>query len=182
MKSSIEFFLKYQLQPSKYHSKGWEWYVLDREGTNQDILNLLFTESAAFSKSLIGHEGRCIRQPQGGCFDLVVQSPRGKETFVEIKFDAGWNEKQREKQIALLRSNGNRKAVLIILSQAACRITKDKVTSLSKGLFSMVSYRKLYKALDAAKAAAKQRDISEIAAAYKAALQEQEIRANKAYM
>jgi hypothetical protein len=78
--SAIEFFLTRCLQESPHHPAGWEWYVLDREGLHQDILQVLFNESSQFGRTLVGLSGPniCIRQPPNcGGFDLVVRPKEG---------------------------------------------------------------------------------------------------------
>lgn len=175
MANAIEFFLTRRLQGPDDHPKGWEWWVLDREGLQQDILQILLNKSSIFAQKLLGHDGKCTRQPERSGFDLLVRSPSGQETFIEIKVDADWNPSQQEKQMRLLPKTGGAKAALILFSQGA-GLSKAEVQARGRGLFSKISYAELYQALDELDRTASAPELREFAAAYKTALVKQEER------
>jgi tRNA isopentenyl-2-thiomethyl-A-37 hydroxylase MiaE len=175
MPSAIEFFLTHCIQRPEAHPKGWEWWVLDREGIHQDILHILFSESPSFAQTLLGHDGTCTRQPSGGAFDLVVQSASGIPTYLEIKVDHAWSSNQCANQIALLKKE-NAKGLLILFSQRSVEYTRTQVQSSSGGLISKVSYADMYRALDDLICGPAVIELRDFAAAYKVALQDQERR------
>jgi hypothetical protein len=181
--SAIEFFLTKRLQEAKHHQRGWEWYVLDREGLNQDILQILLTCSPAFGRTLLDVSGKCdscIRQPPNcGDFDLAFYSDLGEAVYVEIKIDQEWGSRQQTKEIGFLQQKKGARGVLLLLSRQAAKYTKATVASIGGGLMPKISYTELYRALDAVGATNGNSALGELAAAYQLGLREQEVRTCK---
>jgi hypothetical protein len=175
MVTGIEFFLTQCVQDKSKHAKGWEWYVIDSERLQQDILHVLLNNSQEFSKSLFGAPCECSRQPNGGTFDLLIKLQNGPEIYVEIKSDQKWT--QKDKQIAFMRQRPNAKCALFLFSHQAVLIEDSELQDIEGGQFFKVSYNQLYKALDAIKAEIKPSPgFTEFASGYRLALQEQEKR------
>lgn len=175
--SATEFFLTQRLP----RDHKWEWYVLDREGLHQDILQILFNTSPIFTHTFLGLNGtgvRCVRQH--ACFDLRVQSDADELVYIEIKVDQPWRSAQQVAQIAFLEGlKSNVSGVLVLLSNCAIGLRRSEVEALGKGLFSKKSYTELYSALDAVTSTDERRALCDLAAAYKVALREQEMRTLK---
>jgi hypothetical protein len=175
MVNALKYFLTHKLLPSDTAHQTWEWWILDREGLHQDILQILLNDSSEFCKKFLGYAGICIRQPQRTAFDLSVKSDSGRETFIEIKTDNKWSTEQESKQTAILCERSSARAILLLLSQSA-GLTRAEVAMRGKGLFTKMSYAELYAALDIVPTTSDSAELIDLATAYKCALQEQELR------
>lgn len=173
MPGAMDFFLTYQLQRPEHHPNGWEWWVLDREGIHQDLLQLLLQESPEFAEAIVGHSGQCIRQPAGGIFDLRVASSAGQEAYLEIKTDQKWSQSQRDRQVAFIRTRDSARAFAILLSQRAVDHPTSSIELQTSGVFTKISYSALCSALERINS---RPELRELASAYISALRKQEKR------
>ncbi len=173
--TGIEFFLTSQVQDKSKHEKQWEWWVLDSERLQQDIIHVILNVSPEFSRSLIGISGECKRQPGGGTFDLVVESLGGDEVFIELKTDQPWSDTQKAKQAAMVASVPGARCAVILFSQQAVAIKAATVQQNGPQFFK-VSYLSVYRALDAIIRSQTSLGFSEFIDGYRAALLEQERR------
>jgi hypothetical protein len=86
----------------------------------------------------------------------------------------GWSDDQRSRQLDYLRQFPNARGALILLSQQAAFLTRDEIARKAQGVpFAKISYKELYRALDAIKG---DQALCELREAYKLALREQEQR------
>src|SRR6266404_9223278 len=168
MANGISFFLTHRVRDPEDDHRGWEWYVLDSERIQQDILQILFNSSVDFREILARHDGKCLKNSQ--LFDLCVKSASGAHTCFEIKVEHGWSEDQRARQLEYLRQTPGARGALILFSQQAAFLTRDEIARKAGGVpFTKISYTELYEALDAIKG---EQGLCELAAAYKLALRE----------
>lgn len=176
MTSGIEFFLSQCVQDQSKHPKGWDWYVLDSERLQQDILHVLFNNSEEFCRSLFGERGECFRAPNAGLFDLLVHLKTGAEIYVEIKSDHDWSD-QKLRQLKFLLTRPAAKCAIVLFSQRAATITRTDVEAQDPDKFFKISYRQLHIALDAMKNANKAiPGLLDFSTAYGVALKMQEQR------
>jgi hypothetical protein len=172
MASGIEFFLTQRVQSAEKHNQGWEWWILDNERLNQDIIHMLINLSDKFCEILFGFAGECRRQPQKGLFDLVITSKSGQEVFVEIKLDQPWKPQQQHKQLQFLSQRPNAMCALLLLSQTASNIKEADVERIGHQFFK-ISYAKIYKALDALIQSTDSDELIEFMQGYRVALEAQ---------
>lgn len=151
------------------------WWTLDAESLHNDIIQILLSESQEFAAALLPAGGRCYRPSRD--FDLAIDMTTNETAYIEIKVWSAWSTAQRDRQVALLHQGLSSKGFVVLLAKSSAQ-SRQQVADMTGGLFTKISYSDLYRALGAARGDSA---LCDVAAAYKAGLQQQENRLRKQY-